>query len=140
MFERSDFKGSKAAQSEIAFEITKNSRYFFPIPSKEFCGMVKNRNGKYIRQLSKTDVRYSLLQSIPKPKDSLGGKVCTGLYIIELRVDIKKTIENMNYHFSIVRVFANDSTRKCYQMVHLFQKHDYLKRNIIISNEICEYL
>ena len=106
----------------------------------EFCGMVKNRNGKYIRQISKTDVRYSLLQSIPKPKDSLGGKVFTGCCVIELRVDIKKTIENMNYHFSIVRVFANDSTRKCYQMVHLFQKHDYLKRNIIISNEICEYL
>ena len=88
----------------------------------EFCGMVKNRNGAYIGQISKTDVRYILLQTIPKPKDSLGGKVFTGCCIIELRVDIKKTIDNMKYDFCIVRVFSNDNLRKCYHMIEYIDK------------------
>lgn len=88
----------------------------------EFCGMVKNRNGAYIGQISKTDVRYPLLQTIPKPKDSLGGKVFTGCCIIVLSVDIKKTIDHMKYDFCIVRVFSNDIHRKCYHMIEYIDK------------------
>jgi len=84
--------------------------------------MVKHRNGVYIGQIAKNDVRYSLLQTIPKPKDSLSGKVYTGCCIIELRVDFKKMIDNIKYHFTICRVFANDNHRKCYQMIEFIDK------------------
>ena len=103
----------------------------------EFCGMVKNRNGKYIGQISKTDVRYPLLQTIPKPKDSLGGKVFTGCCIIELRVNINKTIDNNKYHFIISRIFANDNHRKCYQMIEYIDKW---RNSIRISKGLYEYV
>ena len=34
----------------------------------EYAGMVKYRNGRYMNQLSKTDCRYNLLQTIPAKK------------------------------------------------------------------------
>ena len=88
----------------------------------EFCGIIKNRNGKYIGQISKTDVRYSLLQSIQKPKDSLGGKVFTGCCIIELRVEFKKIFDDKKYNFCISRIIANDNHSKCSRMIEFIDK------------------
>lgn len=103
----------------------------------EFCGLVKNRNGKYIYQISKTDVRYSVLQTIPKWKDSHGGKVYIGICIYELRVDIKKTINDIKYHFVIFRTFANDSQSKCTYMTECIYKW---KKNTRMSKGIYNYI
>ena len=78
-----------------------------------------------------------ILPSLAKIKDSLGGKVFTGCCIIEIRVNVTKIIDNNKYYFHIIRVFSNDSERKCYQMIHLFQKCTKKK---VISNEKYEYL
>jgi hypothetical protein len=103
----------------------------------EFCGIVKNRNGKYMSQIAKNDVRYSVLLSIRKPRDSLGGKVYSGCCIIELRVDFKKTFDNIEYYFLISRLIAYDNEGKCCKILEFIDKWRKKKR---ISKGQYEYV
>lgn len=103
----------------------------------EFCGIVKNRNGKYMSQIAKNDVRYSVLLSIRKPRDSLGGKVYSGCCIIELRVDFKKTIDNIEYYFLISRLIANDNEGKCYKILEFIDK--WRKKNAFQKDNTSMY-
>lgn len=59
----------------------------------EYAGMIKYRNGRYMNQLSKTDHRYALLQTIP-PK-----KIIRKLYGWTYFYDIEVVLN----HYSIIR-------------------------------------
>lgn len=104
----------------------------------EFCGIVKNRNGTYISQIPKTDVRYSLLQTLPKPRDSLDGQIFNGDSIItSVRVDFEKIIDYIQYNFTIIRVYANPNHDARYQIIEFFEKWRQNKR---ITRDFHEYV
>ena len=66
-FERSDFKGSRAAQSEIAFEITKNSTDFFPFPSKS--PKVESTTNPFMHSFLRCPPSYLTAESEPFSSD-----------------------------------------------------------------------
>ena len=88
----------------------------------EYGGMVKNRNGKFMGQIAQDDARYAVLQSKPPARFVLGGEGIVGCGIMVMSADFKRTIDNIQYDFTITRAMAMDYGKKCYLIREIIAK------------------
>ena len=88
----------------------------------EYAGMVKNRNGKFMGQIAQDDPRYAVLQSKPPVRVVLGGDGIVGCGIMVMSADFKRTIDDIQYDFTITRSMAIDYGKKCYMMREVIAK------------------
>jgi len=94
----------------------------------EYGGMVKNRNGKFMGQIAQDDPRYAVLQSKPPVRVVMGEQGIVGCGMMVMTADFKRTIDDIQYDFTITRSLAIDYGKKCYMMREVIAKWRNMRR------------